>query len=157
MERTWETLPFSGLTTELLYAIMRLRQEVFVVEQDAAYLDADGADLEAAHMLCREGAALIAYQRMLGPGIKYPESSIGRIVVQPLLRGQDLGRELVRRGIEHNTRCWPGVDICISAQAHLEPFYGTLGFVGEGEIYDEDGIPHRKMRYSASELPPTTV
>lgn len=150
MERTWETLPFNALTTELLYAIMRLRQEVFVVEQDSAYLDADGADLEAAHLLCREGDDLIAYQRMLAPGIRYPESSIGRIVVPTALRGQDLGRELVRRGIAHNLEQWPGIDICISAQAHLEAFYGTLGFAGEGEVYGEDGIPHRKMRYRAS-------
>ena len=153
MQPRWDTLPFAALTTDTLYAIMRLRQEVFIVEQDSAYLDADGADLEATHLLCREGDKLIAYQRMLGPGIRYPESSIGRIVVAPSLRGQDLGRELVRRGIAHNVEQWPGIDICISAQAHLEPFYGALGFTGEGDVYDEDGIPHRKMRYRANQWP----
>ena len=150
MARHWETHTFATLDNELLYAIMRLRQEVFVVEQNSAYLDADGADLVADHMLCQEGGTLIAYQRLLGPGIRYAESSMGRIVVQPSLRGQDLGRELVRRGIAHNLERWPSVDICISAQAHLEPFYGTFGFSGEGDIYNEDGIPHRKMRYPVS-------
>ncbi|NND66407.1 MAG: GNAT family N-acetyltransferase [Halioglobus sp.] len=149
MQRSWETLPFDALGTRVLYAIMRLRQEVFVEEQNSPYLDADGADLAADHMLCREAGELVAYQRLIGPGIKYPESSMGRIVVRPALRGQGLGAELVRRGIAHNLANWPGVDICISAQAHLEKFYGTLGFTGEGEIYDEDGIPHRKMRYRA--------
>ncbi len=145
----WETRPFAALDTSLLYAIMRLRQEVFVVEQDSAYLDADGIDLESEHMLCFEDGALIAYQRLIGPGIRYPESSIGRIVVHPAFRGHDLGRELVRRGIAHNLEQWPGIDICINAQSYLEAFYGTLGFAGEGEPYDEDGIPHRKMRYRA--------
>lgn len=150
MQRDWETLPFAALSCAALYAVMRLRQEVFVVEQDSAYLDADGVDLEADHMLCRQAGELVAYQRLVKPGIKYPESSMGRIVVQPALRGQDLGRELVRRGIAHNQARWPGVDICISAQAHLEAFYNTLGFTGEGAIYVEDDIPHRKMRYRAA-------
>lgn len=149
MQRDWETLPFAALDVRLLYAVMRLRQEVFVLEQNCVYLDADGADLVAEHMLCRQAGELVAYQRLLGPGIKYPESSMGRIVVQPALRGQELGRELVQRGITHNQERWPGVDICISAQAHLEAFYGSLGFNGEGDVYDEDGVPHRKMRYLA--------
>jgi ElaA protein len=147
MQHHWHTLQYTELDRDDLYDIMRLRQEVFVVEQNSAYLDADGVDLQAVHMLCREEGRLIAYQRLIQPGIKYSESSMGRIAVQPDLRGKDLGRELVKRGIEHNLSLWPA-DICISAQAHLQKFYRSMGFVSEGDIYAEDGIPHCKMRLS---------
>ena len=145
MHQDWQTLHFSELKTDELYDIMHLRQAVFVVEQNSVYIDADGVDPQAIHMLCREAGTLIAYQRLIPPGIKYPESSMGRIVVHAGWRGKDLGRELVQRGIDHNLESWPG-DICISAQAHLQTFYHSLGFVSEGDLYQEDAIPHCKMR-----------
>tara|TARA_R110002072_G_scaffold251245_1_gene410085 strand:+ start:9789 stop:10250 length:462 start_codon:yes stop_codon:yes gene_type:complete len=147
MAARWRTLAFDELGTSLLYAVLRLRQQVFVVEQDCAYLDLDDLDQCAMHILCTHGAELIAYQRCLPPGANYPETSLGRIVVRPGMRGQQLGRELVQRGIDHNLCRWPRQDICISAQAHLQAFYASLGFVGEGNEYLEDNIPHRKMRY----------
>ena len=97
-----------------------------------------------------EAKTVVAYLRCIAPGSDNPDSQLGRIVVRPEARGQDLGRELVRRGIAHNQARWPGRDIRISAQAHLQDFYSSLGFVGEGEEYLEDGIPHRRMRCPAA-------
>ncbi len=147
MSDHWQITSFAELTTAELYGVLQLRQEVFVVEQDSAYLDLDGLDQDAIHMLCKRDASIVAYQRCLAPGLKYPESSMGRILVCQAMRGQQLGRELVEHGIEHNLQHWPGHDICISAQAHLQAFYRSLGFVAEGEEYLEDDIAHRKMRY----------
>lgn len=149
MELHWHTLAFTQLSGDELYAVLRLRQRVFVVEQRSIYLDLDDKDQQAVHMLCHRGDTLVAYQRCLPPGVSYPESSIGRIVVDPALRGHQLGRELVRRGVEHNLRNWPHSGICISAQAHLQDFYRSLGFAAEGREYLEDDIPHRKMRFGA--------
>lgn len=145
----WQTLSFNELTTDQLYAIGRLRQEVFVVEQQSIYLDLDGKDQLARHILFEEAGDLLAYQRCLPPGVSYPQSSLGRIVVHPRGRGQHLGRELVQLGIDHNLAQWPGSGICISAQAHLQDFYASFGFQAQGEEYGEDGIPHRKMLLEA--------
>lgn len=147
MNLEWQTLEFRQLTVEWLYAILRLRQQVFVVEQDCAYLDLDNLDQRAIHMLCRADGKLLAYQRCLAPGLSYPESSLGRIVVCPSQRGQQMGKALVQRGIEHNLSRWPQSGIRINAQAHLQPFYSQFGFIAEGDEYLEDNIPHRQMLY----------
>ena len=147
MTLMWRTLPFSALSGEALYALLRLRQQVFVVEQHCAYLDLDNLDQNAVHMLGMRDGDLLAYQRCLAPGLSYAESSLGRIVVHPLLRGQQLGRELVQRGIDHNLAQWPDSGIRINAQAHLQRFYTSMGFCGEGNEYLEDNILHRQMRY----------
>jgi len=147
MTLEWQTLAFTELTGEELYAALRLRQQVFVVEQNCAYLDLDNLDQHAAHMLGRGDGRLLAYQRCLAPDLSYPESSLGRIVVCPALRGQQWGRELVQRGIEHNLLQWPGSGIRINAQAHLQNFYAALGFIAQGSEYLEDNILHRQMCY----------
>jgi ElaA protein len=147
MTLQWRTPAFSELTGEEVYALLRLRQQVFVVEQNCVYLDLDNLDQLATHMLCMRHQQLLAYQRCLAPGLSYPESSLGRIVVCPTLRGQQLGRELVLRGIEHNLSRWPGSGIRINAQAHLQGFYTSVGFCAEGNEYLEDNILHRQMRY----------
>jgi ElaA protein len=152
MTLQWQTLSFTELTGTGLYAVLRLRQEVFVVEQNCAYLDLDNLDQHATHMLGMRDGELLAYQRCLPPGLSYPESSLGRIVVCPVVRGQQLGSVLVRRGIEHNLLRWPGSGIRISAQAHLQNFYATLGFVAEGNEYLEDNILHRQMRYQLPKM-----
>lgn len=149
MDLQWQTLAFTELKLEQLYALLRLRQAVFVVEQESIYLDLDDLDQQALHMLVVEKGELLAYQRCLPPGLSYPESALGRIVVAPPARGRDLGRELVRRGIDYNLRHWPDSDICINAQCYLQRFYQELGFTPEGEEYMEDGIPHIRMRYTA--------
>ncbi len=147
MAQRWHTAAFTELDTAELYAILRLRQEVFAVEQQSIYLDLDGKDQVAEHMMCWQGEELLAYQRMLGPGLAYAESAIGRIVVALAARGSGLGRELVRRGIAHNLQRWPAQDIRINAQSYLERFYRELGFTVDSDHYDLDGIPHVEMLY----------
>jgi ElaA protein len=146
---TWDIVDFESLSNAQLYALLRLRAQIFVVEQDCVYLDIDNLDQQAWHMLYHEGDSLRAYQRCLPPGVSYAESSLGRIVVDPSLRGRAVGKALVRRGIEFNRARWPDSDILINAQAHLQPFYSELGFVGEGDTHLEDGILHRHMRLRA--------
>ena len=150
MDYQWQAALFDELTPHELYAFLRLRQEVFSVEQDCIYVDLDGRDQQAIHMMCWDGDQLLCYQRCLPPGVSYPESSLGRIVVATAARGLGLGRELVRRGISHNIQQWPGNGIRINAQAYLGDFYGSLGFRAEGDVYDEDGIPHQQMLYVIS-------
>lgn len=145
----WQTSDFDGLSNRQLYSILRLRQEVFAVEQTSIYVDPDGLDLQAQHMAAWNGEELIAYQRCLPPGLQERESTLGRIVVAPAARGRDIGRDLVRRGIAHNLARWPGVNIRIHAQAYLEGFYAELGFVTEGDVYDLDSIPHLEMVFTA--------
>ena len=141
----WSTHRFAELDIHTLYEILALRQSIFVVEQDCPYQDLDGLDQDAYHMSCRDNGDLLAYQRCLPPGVSYPESSIGRIIVSAAARGRKLGRELVQRGIDFNRAHWPDHDIRIGAQAHLADFYGSLGFEIDGEQYVEDGIPHVHM------------
>lgn len=150
MTDQWQTALFNELSQLQLYAALRLRQQVFAIEQDSLYLDLDNKDQQAVHMLCWEGDELLAYQRCLTPGVSYPESSIGRIVVAAQARGRQLGLELVQRGIAHNLERWPQHGIRISAQAYLERFYTDLGFEVRGDVYAEDGIPHIQMLHPGS-------
>jgi ElaA protein len=141
----WEVLALDEFSPLALYRLLQLRQDVFVLEQACLYRDLDDKDQLALHMLCWDGDALLAGQRCLPPGSVFAESSIGRIVVAGAGRGTGLGRELVRRGVEHNLGRWPGRGIRINAQAYLTAFYRELGFVPVGDEYDEDGIPHIEM------------
>jgi ElaA protein len=143
---TWTWQPFDALRGRDVYAILALRAEIFVVEQNCAYQDPDRLDLEAHHCLYRENDRLLAYLRALAPRDDTGESTLGRIVVHETRRGRQLGRALVQHGIDYNLATWPGHPIGISAQAHLEAFYRSLGFESQGEGYLEDGIPHIHMR-----------
>ncbi len=141
-------LPFHQLTPLELYDAMALRQEVFVVEQNCPYLDADGKDPEAWHLFGREagGGRLIAYTRLLPEGVSYPGyTSIGRVVSSPTARGTGAGREVMQRSIDLCRRLFGPLPIKIGAQTYLLRFYESLGFVSTGEAYLEDGIPHTKM------------
>ncbi len=150
MAYQWQTCDFGSLNTLELYAALRLRQQIFVLEQNCLYLDLDNLDQVAIHIMCWRDGQLLAYQRCLAPGTNFTESALGRIVVDARARGQNLGRELVRRGIKHNLERWPHHDIRINAQAYLEAFYAELGFVAEGDVFDEDDIPHIQMVYPRS-------
>ena len=141
----WQCLDFSALGSERLYAILRLRQEVFAVEQNSVYLDVDGKDLQALHLFAEKDGRVLAYCRLLAPGAKYAEASIGRVVSAPEVRGTGAGRELMRQALEHCQQHYPDSGIRISAQCYLQRFYESFGFGSVGEPYDEDGIPHIEM------------
>ena len=136
---------FAELTVHELYALMTLRQRVFVVEQTCAYLDADGHDPVAHHLWLSQGGACVAALRILPPGEKYAEPAIGRVVTAPEVRRSGLGRVLMRHGIGAVARIFGLSPIRLSAQTYLERFYGELGFARVSADYEEDGIPHCEM------------
>ncbi len=142
----WETLPFADLSVSALYEVLALRQLVFVVEQTCPYLDCDGKDARAVHLLGRsEGGRLVAYARLFGPGGSFAERSIGRVVTHPDVRRQGAGKALMREAIARTRAIYGEGPIRIGAQRYLERFYGELGFTVASEPYDEDGIPHVEM------------
>jgi len=139
---TWIFKPFTELTLTELYAIMRLRQEVFIVEQNCPYLDADGKDLKSYHLMGYVNNELVAYSRIVKPGVSYQEVSIGRVVSSTKHRGLAYGRQLMSESIAQIEKQYGPVPIRIGAQLYLQKFYESFGFVKEGEAYLEDGIPH---------------
>ncbi|MBS0026404.1 GNAT family N-acetyltransferase [Chitinophaga sp. 22321] len=142
----WKIKSFEELTTAELYAILHLRSEVFVIEQNCAYQDLDYSDQKALHLMgTDDSGVLLAYTRIFGPGIKYTEASIGRVVTSPLVRGKGAGRELMERSIAELQQHYGKIPIKIGAQQYLQKFYGTLGFEQTSEMYLEDGIPHIEM------------
>ncbi|KQT90888.1 hypothetical protein ASG49_14280 [Marmoricola sp. Leaf446] len=147
---TWTVVPAADLDVRTLYDVLVLRAEVFVVEQECAYLDPDGQDLEPGtrHLLGHLGGDLVAYARVLAPDASYDAPRIGRVIVAGRGRGRQLGRALVERALEVCATEHPGLPVELGGQAHLEAFYASLGFV-PGERYVEDGIPHVWMRRPA--------
>ena len=150
----WNIKPFDQLTTQELYAILRLRSEVFVVEQNCVFLDMDNKDHHCRHLMGWNGPLLAAYSRIVPAGISYGESSIGRIVTSPAARGSGIGRELLIRSIDHIYTLYGKHDIRIGAQCYLKKFYESFGFVQKGEIYLEDGIEHIEMLLSTTNIVP---
>ena len=136
---------FDELSNDELYAVLHLRQEVFIVEQDCPYLDADNSDQNAFHLLCYEDNKLIAYLRAFKPGVKYDGSSMGRIVTEINSRGLGLGKEITKEGVKFLNKEYPNQEIVISAQHRLKNFYTDLGFIPRGEVYLEDDIDHIQM------------
>ena len=148
MKLDWSLKAFDDLAPRELYEMLRLRSEVFVVEQDCPYLDADGKDLQPGtlHLFGRDAQGeLAAYLRLLPAGVSYDEPSFGRVVTSPRHRGLGLGDEMVRVALGYADSLWPGMPLRIGAQAHLTNYYGKHGFVIDSDEYDEDGIPHREM------------
>ncbi len=145
MELNWVYKHFNELTPQELYAIMRLRNEVFVVEQNCVFQDADNMDQQCWHLAGWDGEALVAYTRLVPPGVAYAEPSIGRVVTSPAYRGTGAGRLLMEVSIEYCLARFGGNFIKIGAQLYLEKFYGSLGFVQAGPGYLEDDIPHIPM------------
>lgn len=142
---TW--LRFEEFDLDLLYDLLRLRQEVFIVEQNCAFEEIDGKDRIALHYLLRntQNGAIAGGIRIFLPSDQRPFSRIGRVVVAKSHRGTGLGKNLMRAGIEKCLELASGSPIHLSAQAHLERFYGELGFLRASEEYLEDGIPHLDM------------
>ncbi len=153
IELRWQWSRMSGLTAAEMYAVLAARQQVFAVEQHCAFLDADGHDARAWHLIGwnDDGAApeLTAYLRVLDPGCKYDDPSIGRVLTLAPHRGTGLGRVLMVEGLSRTRRAWPGQPIRIAAQQRLETFYASLGFRPVSAPYDEDGIRHIDMRIDA--------
>ncbi|MBL0055913.1 MAG: GNAT family N-acetyltransferase [Chitinophagaceae bacterium] len=145
MPLNWTLKKFDELTTAELYAILRLRNEVFVVEQNCPYQDADDRDQVSWHFCGWDGGTLVAYTRLIPPGLAYPEASIGRVVTSPAYRKTGAGRALMQHSIEKTFSLFETDAIQIGAQLYLKKFYESLGFVPIGEGYLEDGIPHIHM------------
>ena len=145
----YKCLPFYQLNLDEIYAIMALRQEVFVVEQNCPYLDADGSDQEAWHLMgLNKDGKLIAYTRLLPQGVSYEKyAAIGRVVTSPSVRGQGAGKKIMKASIEWMEKLFPNQPVKISAQLYLLKFYNELGFQEIGEEYLEDDIPHIAMLY----------
>lgn len=143
----WRWCRFDELSVHELQNIYTARQLVFVLEQECPYLDADGVDEQSHHLAAWSARQRepLAYARVVAPGVKYAEPSIGRVITTSAARGTGLGRELVRRAVELALATYSGQGIRISAQSRLERFYAGFGFQRIGEDYLEDNIPHTEM------------
>ena len=145
----WQWSRFSELRPQDLYAAVRLREEVFIVEQECIYRDADGRDPQAWHLLGwgdgQGGPTLVAYARIFEAGVRYTEASIGRVVTSPLVRGTGVGRALMIEALRRLDGLAPSQPVKIAAQRRLEKFYLDLGFKTVSAPYEEDGIIHVDM------------
>ncbi|MGR5066327.1 GNAT family N-acetyltransferase [Photobacterium sp. DNB22_13_2] len=144
----WQCLRFDQLTTHQLYDLLKLRSDVFVVEQTCAYPDLDDHDRKTGtyHLLGYQEETLIAYLRLLPAGTTYDGVSIGRVVTSPAVRGKGVGYPLLEQGLALAEQLWPGKTIEIGAQSHLQHYYQRYGFEAFSAEYLEDGIPHIDMR-----------
>ncbi|CUS47923.1 MAG: ElaA protein [Idiomarinaceae bacterium HL-53] len=144
----WEVKPFSELTAQELYEVFKLRQDVFIVEQTCPYPDIDGTDREWLHVLGWQHNKLAAYARIRCPNDTYSQARIGRVVVAPFARGQQLGRSLMEYCMQYIQQAAPNAVIALGAQTYLLNFYQSLGFISVSETYLEDDIPHQNMEWT---------
>ncbi len=145
MDITWTLKAFEQLLPAELYAILRLRSQVFVVEQNCVFLDMDDRDQQSHHLMGWHGNILYAYTRLVPQGISYDEPSIGRVVTAQEARGTGIGRLLMQESISYVDLLYNKQPIRIGAQLYLKKFYESFGFIQASDIYDEDGIDHIKM------------
>ncbi|MEY3436772.1 MAG: hypothetical protein RL335_1228 [Bacteroidota bacterium] len=146
MEIRWTLQQFSELTNFDLYELLKLRSAIFVVEQNCVFPDMDDKDYSSYHLCGWNNDKLVAYTRLLPPGLAYENCSIGRVVTAASVRRQGVGRLLMKKSIEACQQLFSSRDIEIGAQLYLEQFYGSFQFKREGEVYLEDGIDHIHMR-----------
>ena len=144
-EVVWKIKSFDKLTIKELYAILKIRQEVFIVEQTCYYLDADGYDEKAIHIWGEKDEEIVAYCRIFEPKIKYPESSLGRVLTNPSYRNLKLGKVLLKIALNTIEVKFNTPNVRISAQYYLLRFYSEFGFISTGVEYLEDDIPHTEM------------
>lgn len=150
MNISWELKKFEELSPHTLYNILQLRNEVFVVEQNCVFQDADDKDQLSYHFTGSiNKGKLVAYTRIVPPGVIYTEPSIGRVVTSPAMRGSGLGKELMKLSIQQIIHLYGPVAIKIGAQLYLKSFYAALGFQQTSDIYLEDGIEHIEMLRAA--------
>ncbi|CAG8999887.1 MAG: Protein ElaA [Candidatus Celerinatantimonas neptuna] len=145
---TWTEKYFNQLSNYELYQLMKLRVDVFVVEQQCPYPELDNHDYhpDLIHLLGFRGDELVAYARIIPAGLTYPTPSIGRVITSAAIRGQGIGQTLLEHAIASCQHHWPNQPITIGAQYHLMKFYQNFGFAPTGEPYLEDGIRHIKMQ-----------
>lgn len=141
----WICKPFDTLTPHEVYAILKLRSEVFVVEQNCVFQDIDDKDRQCYHLMGCAQNDLAAYARLVPAGVSYQFISIGRIVTSPKHRSKGAGKALLNTAIEKCSELFGRQTIKIGAQLYLKKFYESFGFIQEGEVYDEDGILHIEM------------
>lgn len=142
---TWKIKSFEELSIDELYEILKVRQEVFVVEQTCYYLDADDYDQKALHLFAEKEGKVVAYCRIFPEGVKYPETSIGRVLTHPDFRNLKLGKTLIQFALEAIKTRFNTTECRISAQDYLIKFYSDFGFQDTGKKYLEDDIPHTEM------------
>jgi len=145
MNLIWHYKEFDELTPRELYDIFHLRVMVFMVEQDCLYNEVDGKDLKCAHLWCETDGKILAYCRIVPPGVSYTEPSIGRVVSHPEFRHLKLGYQLMRHSLEIIENRYETKSVRISAQSYLKNFYGKFGFQQVSEEYLEDDLPHMEM------------
>jgi ElaA protein len=148
MNLNWVYKPFSELSSIELYAILQLRSEVFVVEQNCVYQDIDGKDLKSYHLMGFDENNLVAYSRLLPQGLSFTEASIGRVITSPAHRAKGHGISLLENSIPRCCETFQAKQIRIGAQVYLRKFYESFGFIAQGEEFLEDGIPHIEMLWS---------
>ena len=141
----WILKKFESLTPHELYAILRLRSGVFVIEQKCVFQDMDNKDQECHHLMGWQEDLLTAYARLVPPGLTYKEASVGRVATSPAVRGSGAGKMLIEKSIEEVFTLYGKGPIKIGAQLYLKKFYNSFGFEQIGDVYDEDGIDHIKM------------
>ena len=146
MEIQWKIKSFESLSVNELYDILRLRSEIFVVEQNCVYLDPDGKDKLALHLFGEYQGKIVAYSRLFKAGISFDFASIGRVVVDANYRNKKLGHDLMREAITGIQSHFGESKITIGAQLYLKKFYESHGFVQTSEMYLEDDIPHIEMK-----------
>lgn len=147
MDIIWKIKEFEELSNFELYQILQLRINVFMLEQECLYPECDNKDLKGKHLMGYLNNQLVAYARLLPPGVSYSDASIGRVVVHPQCRHLKLGNALLSKAIAQVREDFPNEDIRISAQAHLQGFYERVGFKRVSEEYLEDNIPHVEMLF----------
>lgn len=145
MQIQWLLKKFEELTPYQVYAILQLRSEVFVVEQNCVFLDADDKDQDSYHLMGFDNKKLIAYTRLVPPGKVYEQASIGRVVTSALVRRSGAGKELMKQSIDSIYNLFGVQSIKIGAQLYLKQFYGSFGFKQVSDVYLEDGIEHIYM------------
>ena len=146
MQLQWQIKPFEGLSVNELYDILRLRSEIFVVEQNCVYLDLDGKDKLALHLFGTFEGKIVAHSRLFKAGISFDYSSIGRVTVDSKYRDRKWGHDLMRESIAGIKQHFNDTKITIGAQMYLKKFYESHGFVQTSDMYLEDDIPHIEMK-----------
>lgn len=141
----WLVKKFDDLAPHELYAILRLRSEVFVIEQNCIFQDMDNKDQQSYHLMAWKNEKLIGYTRLVPPGVAYDLPSIGRVVTSPAERNTGIGKLIMEKSIEELFRLFGKSKVRIGAQLYLKKFYESFGFVQTSDVYDEDGIDHIEM------------